>query len=95
MNFIFDNGGVSIGRDQGDAPIRKESTLVYYILKAFNAEAPSLRRWVRFYPNRHGLTDSRLGVRDRLRGTIYWHANYQVEDAARKWNAGSVYFHKA
>jgi len=94
MNFIFTNDGVRVGRDRDDAPIRKESTLVYYILKAFN-ETDGYHRWARFYPDRHGLTSSRLGVRDTRKGTIYWHANYEVEDAAKAFNKGSVFFHKA
>ena len=95
MNLLFLNNGIRIGRDRDDPRIRKESTIVYYILKMLNSDTGQ-GRWVRFYPYRHGLTDSRLGVRNIRTGEIYWHANYQVEDAAEAFNEdGQVFFHKA
>jgi hypothetical protein len=94
MNFLWTHTGLSIGRDHADAKIRKGSTVIYRALKALNCGMVR-GDWVRFYPHRHGLTDCRLGIRNRLTGEVYWHERYQIEDAAEAWNAGNLFLLKA
>lgn len=95
MNFIFASNGVSIGRDAKDKRIPKESTLVHRALAALN-HGDFRRPWVRCWPDRHGLTSCRTGFRNRLTGLIYWHGNYQIEDAAQEFNnKGGVFFNVA
>jgi hypothetical protein len=93
MNFIFTEYGVSIRRDASDKRIPKESTLVHRALAELN-RGDFRRPWVRCWPDRHGLTSCRTGFRNRLSGVIYWHGDYQVEDAAQVFNErGGVFFH--
>jgi hypothetical protein len=94
MNYIFTENGLRIGRDSGDKAIRKESTVIFRVLKALNA-CETRGRWARFYPDRHGLTASKIGVQNRKRGIVYWHGNYAVEDAAEAWNGGQLFLNKA
>ena len=94
MNVIFTHTGMSIGRDATDKPIRKESTVIFQALKMLN-NGDFRRPWVRFYPDRHGLTASRIGVRNRKTGEIYWHGNYAIESASEAWNQGKLFLNKA
>ena len=89
MNFVFTHTGLSIGRDATDKPIRKESTVIHHALKGLGPD------WMRFYPDRHGLTSCRIGLRHRRRNEVYWHGNYQIEDAAEAWNSGNLFLNKA
>ena len=83
-----------MGRDSDDKPIRKESKVIFRVLQALNA-GETRGRWARFYPDRHGLTSSRIGVRNRKQGVIYWHGNYQIESASEAFNAGGLFLNKA
>jgi hypothetical protein len=89
MNFVFGVNGLSIGRDITDKPVRKESAVIGRALRALGSD------WTRYYPNRHGLTDCRIGLRNRRSGEVYWHGNYQVEDAVAAWNKGGLWLNKA
>ena len=94
MNFVFTNTQIRIGRDTADKHVPKESTLVYRMLQQLNANE-GFRPWVRFYPDRHGLTSSKLGIKNKRTGVIYWHANYQIEAAHEAFNkVGEVIFNK-
>ena len=95
MNFLFTSNGLSIGRDNGDKPIRKESTVIYRALLDLNAGNHTRHRWARCYPYRHGLTGCRIGMRHTKTGEIYWHGNYQIEAAHEAWNAGGLFLNKA
>jgi hypothetical protein len=94
MNFVFTNSGLSVGRDNGDKPCRKESTVIFRILAELN-RGDYRRLWVRCWPDRHGLTSCRIGIRNRKTNKIYWHGNYAVEDAAEAWNKGQLFLNKA
>ena len=93
MNFTILDGGVRLGRDKGDKALSHESTVTHHIRRMLNADG--LGRWVRFYPDRVGLTACRQGVRNKKTGEMYWHANYQIEEAHKEFNEGAVYYHKA
>ncbi len=93
MNLLWLNNGLRIGRD-GDKPIRKESTVIFRLLKVLNADE-TRGRWARFYPDRHGLTSCKIGVRNRKRGLVYWHGNYQIEMAHKAFNEGGLFLNKA
>ncbi len=96
MNFAFMAGGLRIGRDASDKPIRKETTVIFRALLALNGGMRyGLGDWARYYPHRHGLTDSRIGVRNKRTGEVYWHERYQIEDAAQAFNAGELFLLKA
>ena len=94
MNFLFTDDGLRIGRDRDDKPVRKESTVVHRIITALNA-GETRGRWTRFHPYRHGLTSCRIGLRNAKRGIVYWHERYQVEDAAKEFNAGQLFLQKS
>jgi len=93
MNFLYTDSGLRVGRDSDDKPARKESTVIFRALKALNA-GETRGHWSRFYPDRHGLTSCRIGVRNRTRGLVYWHGNYQIEAAHEAFNAGGLFLNK-
>lgn len=94
MNLVIGLNGVRIGRDSSDKAISKESTVTHNLRKLLNASGgPGC--WVRFYPDRHGLTSCRQGVRNTKTGVIYWHERYQIEAAHKAFNAGEVYYLRA
>ena len=41
-----------------------------------------------------GLTSCKQGVRNTVTNEVYWHGNYQVEEAHKAFNAGAVVFNK-
>ncbi len=94
MNIVWTHTGVSIGRDTADGKAYKESTVIFRFLQMMNSGDHG-KVWRRFYPNRHGLTDCRTGVRNRITGEAYWHGNYQIENAAEAWNSGNLFLNKA
>jgi hypothetical protein len=94
MNILFTFDGVRLGRDNGDKPIRKESTVTHHLRRILN-ERDGLGVWQRFYPNRHGLTACLQGIRNTRTGEVYWHERYQIEDAHKAFNAGQVFYLKA
>jgi len=94
VNIVFFVNGIRLGRDFGDKPIRKESTVTYHLCRILNSSGDK-GRWVRCYPNRMGLTDSRQGVRNTVTQEVYWHERYQIEAAHKAFNNGSVFFNKA
>jgi hypothetical protein len=91
MNFVFTNTGVSIGRDASDKPCRTETEVIFRAVKSI----PNAHR---FNPSKYGLTDSRIGfyIGASIRSTkeLYWHGNYQIENARDEWNAGSLFLNK-
>ena len=94
MNITFLASGIRIGRDTSDKKIYKESTVTGMLINALNNTA-GIGVWKRFYPNRHGLTACRQGVRNSRTGEIYWHERYQIESACEAFNKGDVYYMKA
>ena len=78
-------------REEGDKAISKESTVTHHFRRLLN-ERDGAGVWVRCYPNKIGLTDSRQGVRNTRSGTIYWHERYQVEAAHKAFNSGAVFY---
>ena len=89
MNFIFSKTAISIGRDVTDKRVPKESTLVYRVLKALNSGL-AVKEWVRYYPDRHGLTACKLGIKNVKTNEVYWHERYAVEMAHEEYNKKSV-----
>jgi hypothetical protein len=81
--------GCGLYREPGDKRISHESTVGYHMKRLLNAQG---YHFVRFYPDRHGLTSCRLGLIDRKANIILWHESYQVENAAAMFNAGHVTF---
>lgn len=94
MNFVFMNHGLRIGKDTGDKRAKTESIVIFRALAALNAGDYS-RPWRRFYPCRHGLTESRIGIRNHKTGVIYWHERYAIEKANEAYNGGELYLSKA
>ena len=82
-----------MGRDATDKKVYKESTVTGMLLNALNNTA-GIGVWHRFYPDRHGLTACKQGVRNSRTGEIYWHERYQIESAHEAFNAGNVYYMK-
>jgi hypothetical protein len=94
MNILFLENGLRIGKDANDKKIYKGSTVIFHALKALN-NGQNRRDWTRFYPHRHGLTDSRIGVCNKRKKLYYWHERYQIESAHEAYNEGELYLLKA
>lgn len=93
MNFAFTDTHLRIGRDATDKRVPKESTVVFRILEALNS-GETKRIWVRFFPYRHGLTCSKIGIRNTKTGEVYWHGNYAIEAAHKAFNDGELILNK-
>lgn len=83
--------GIRLIRDPGDKALSHESTVTHHIRRLLNERDGG--GWTRFYPDRHGLTSCKQGV--RRRGDAYWHSAYQIESAHKAFNAGVVVYRKA
>lgn len=94
MNFVFSKTEISIGRDATEKRVPTEANLVSRILKELN-NGLTIKEWVRFYPDRHGLTSCKIGIKNVKTKEVYWHERYAIEDAHTAYNRGSVYFSKA
>ena len=94
MNIIFTTNGMSVGRDVADKPIYKESTVIHKLRQMLN-QTDGIGTWKRFRPDRHGLTSSKIGIRNSKTGVIYWHERYQIECAAKAWRDGNLFLLKA
>ena len=82
--------GITLYREPGDARISHESTVTHYMRLLLNKRDGG--GWTRFYPDREGLTDCRQGVQNKKTGVYYWHERYAIEDAAKEFNGGSVFY---
>lgn len=51
-------------------------------------------KFVRMYPDQHGLTSCRLGLIDHKAKIALWHERYAIEDAAKEFNEGKVFFQR-
>ena len=91
MIATIGKGGCTLTREAGDKRIPKESTVVFNMRNALNAQG---YKFVRINPQNYGLTDCRLGLRDKKAGIILWHERYAIEDAAAEFNVGSVFFQR-
>jgi hypothetical protein len=89
MRIRVSNGGCSLIREQGDKAISKESTVGYYMKTLLNKAGGN---FVRMNPSKHGLTSCQVGMIDRKAKVIYWHERYQIENAAKAFNHGKVFF---
>jgi len=95
MKIKQSRNGITLIREPGDKAISHESTITHHIRRLLNEKG--YRKWVRFYPDRVGLTSCRQGVRtvDGENEVAYWHANYMIEEAHKAFNKGSVFYTKA
>ena len=91
MKVKMTDAGCTLTREDGDPRIAHESTTGYYMKKLLNA-LPIGYKFVRMNPSRHGLTSCKLGLIDHGAGIILWHERYAIEDAAKAFNGGSVFF---
>lgn len=82
--------GVTLHREKGDKAFSHESEVTHHLRRLLRLSTG--RPFVRFYPDREGLTGCRQGVCDRRGGVCYWHARYAVEAAHRAFNGGSVFY---
>jgi len=81
--------GCTLKREAGEPRVSHESTVVYRMKKALNAQG---HKFVRMNPSRHGLTACKLGLIDHKAKIILWHERYAIENAATEFNHGRVYF---
>ena len=88
MRIETTNFGIVLIREQGDKALSHESTATHHIRRLLNERDGG--GWKRFYPNRHGLTDCRQGVRNGNK--LYWFSRYQIEEAHKAFNSGKVFF---
>lgn len=93
MKTTVSKSGITLTREPGDAKIYKESTVTHHARRLLNQDSPGA--WARMYPDRHGLTSCRQGLKNKLTGELYWHERHQIEDAAAAFNSGSVFYLKA
>jgi hypothetical protein len=94
MKIETGKSGLELIREEGDEALSHESAVTHHIRRLLNAEGGP-GRWVRMYPHKCGLTDCRQGVRNTKTDVVYWHGNYQIEDAHKAYNAGAVFFDRA
>jgi hypothetical protein len=89
--------GIALIREDGDRALSHEGDVTHHLRRLLN-ERDGRGCWVRCWPHKIGMTDSRQGlhaVGDK-RGTLYWHANYAVEEAHKAFNtAGQVCYQTA
>ena len=84
--------GCTLTREPGDKRISHESTVGYHMKRLLNAAGG--HKFVRMDPRKNGLTDCRVGLWDKANGIMLWHERYQIEDAAKAFNAGEVFFQR-
>ena len=90
MRIEQTTNGIKLYLEDNDARIYKESTVTHHIRRLLNERDGG--GWTRFYPNRVGLTDCRQGVQNKKQNLLYWHERYQIEDAAKEFNSGVVFY---
>lgn len=94
MKIKIHAAGLSLICETGDKPIYKESTVTHHIRRLLN-ERDGANAWVRWWPNKIGLTDCKQGVkcnRGPCKGEAYWHERYQIESASKAFNNGKVFY---
>ena len=91
MRVEIANTYCTLYREPGDKAISKESTVCFHMRRLLNLEGWDFRR---IDPRRYGLTDCRVGARDRKRKVYLWHERYAVEQAHVAFNQGSVTFQR-
>ena len=89
MKAELTKSGCTLIREPGDARISHESTTAHKMKRLLNAQG---YRFVRMNPSKHGLTACRVGLIDHRAGIVLWHERYQIEDAAKEFNGGGVWF---
>lgn len=95
MYHIIGKGGIEIGRDvPEDCMVNSEKQALSMVVRLLNFRKPS-RPWRKFDPSKHGLTDSKIGVRNVKTGEVYWHERYQIESADEAFNAGKLFLLRA
>ena len=92
MKVELTQAGCTLIREPGDKRISHESTVGYHMKRLLNAQG---HRFVRIYPDQHGLTSCRLGLADRKAGLWLWHERYAIENAATEFNRGKVFLMRA
>lgn len=78
-------------REPGETRVSHESTVVYRMKLALNAQG---YQFTRMNPSKNGLTSCRLGLWDKKAKIILWHERYTVENAATEFNRGQVTFER-
>jgi len=91
MKATLTENGCTLTRQPGDNRIAHESTVGYHMKKLLNAQG---YKFVRMYPDKHGLTGCKLGLIDRKAKIALWHERYAIENAATEFNHGSVFFQR-
>ena len=91
MRIDLSEHSCTLLREYGDKAISKESTVCFHMRRLLNLEGWDFRR---IDPRRYGMTDCRVGARDRKRGVILWHERYQIEAAHKAFNEGHVSFQR-
>lgn len=96
MRIRMSEDGVERLREPGDKALSRETEATHHLRRLLNAMG--IRRWVRFWPDRCGMTACRQGVRTsdgNGNPVAFWHARYQVEAAHKAFNSGSVFYSRA
>ena len=94
MNFCFMQDGVRIGRDISDRKAKTEAEIIGKAVGILNGSGS----WSRLFhpvPCRQGLPSCAIGLKNNITKEVYWHGNYQIEDARTEWNKGSLFLNKA
>jgi hypothetical protein len=91
MKAKLTKGGCTLVREPDDKRISHESTVGYHMKKLLNSQG---HKFVRMYPNKHGLTACRLGLIEHKTGIVLWHERYAIENAATEFNRGEVYLQR-
>ena len=88
MRIVTNETGIVLFREHGDKALSHESSVTHHMRRLLNARDGG--GWVRFWPDREGMTDCRQGVCNRRKRVYYWHERYAVEAAHKAFNAGAV-----
>jgi len=93
MKINHVKNGIELVREPKDKALSAESNVTHHLRRLLNDVGE--RKWVRFYPDKVGLTSCRQGLwtADKKGDVIaYWHERYQIEAAHKAFNSGSVFY---
>ena len=90
MHIETSVNGITLHRDAGDKALSHEHDVTHHLRRLLNERDGG--GWTRFWPDCHGLTSCRQGVRNIKTELWYWHERYQIEAAHKAFNEGSVFY---
>lgn len=91
MRVELDAAGCKLIREPGDKRFYDESGAAFHMKRLLNQQGYHFKR---LYPYKHGLTSCKLGLYAKKANIILWHTRYAIEDAAKEFGLGGVWFER-